>query len=57
MEPNSTLDFSTTNYTSFEAQAQAANIEYKMPAAAGSVGQYLKIQGIAGNVVTLEWGA
>ena len=54
-EPNTDVDFSSAHYSSLESQAQSANIEYKMPAAAGSVGQVLKIQGVAGTVVTLEW--
>jgi hypothetical protein len=55
-EPNSALDYSGTNYTSFEAQAQSANIEYIMPAAAGTMGQSLKIAGVSGSQVTLVWG-
>lgn len=55
IEPNTDLDFSSANYSSFEAQAQAANIEYVLPATAGTPGQVLTIQGVVGTVVTLEW--
>ncbi|MGE3801612.1 MAG: tail fiber domain-containing protein, partial [Candidatus Kapaibacterium sp.] len=46
-----------TNYTSFQAQGQTADIEYILPAAAGTVGQQLTISGIAGTQVTLGWAA
>lgn len=55
IEPNTDLDFSSANYTSFEAQAQSANIEYKLPAAIGSTNQVLSISGVAGTVATLTW--
>lgn len=54
-EPNATLNFSTTNYSSFAAQAQAANIDYIWPAAAGTPGQVLTIDTVVGTVVTLKW--
>lgn len=54
-EPNTSVTYTGTNYSSFEAQAQGANIEYKLPASAGVPGQVLKIQGVVGTVVTLEW--
>ena len=46
-----------TNYTSFEAAAQAANVNYILPAAAGAVGQQLTIGAVAGTNVTLNWAA
>lgn len=46
-----------TNYTSFQAQAQTADIEYLLPAAAGTVGQQLTISAVAGTQVTLGWAA
>lgn len=55
IEPNTDLDFSSAHYTSHQAQAQAANIEYVWPATAGVAGQSLKIQSVVGVVVTLEW--
>lgn len=55
LEPNTDTDFSSTHYSSLEAQAQGANIEYVMPAAAGIAGNSLKIQSVVGTVVTLEW--
>lgn len=54
-EPNSDLDFSSTNYSSFKAQAQGANIDYIWPAAAGTAGQQLTIDTVVGTVVTLKW--
>lgn len=54
-EPNTDLDFSSSHYSSLQAQAQAASIEYVLPAAAGVAGQSLKIQSVVGPVVTLEW--
>lgn len=56
-EPNTDLDFSSTHYSSFQAQAQSANIEYIWPAAAGVAGNSLKIQSVVGTTVTLEWAA
>lgn len=55
IEPNTDTDFSSANYSSFEAQAQAANIQYIWPAAAGTAGQALKILSVVGTVVTLHW--
>ena len=46
-----------TNYSSFQAGAQATDIEYILPAAAGTVGQQLTISAIAGTQVTLNWAA
>lgn len=43
------------NYSSIQAQAQAANIEYVLPASAGNAGQQLTIDTVVGNVVTLKW--
>lgn len=54
-EPNTDVDYSSANYSSFQAQSQAADIKYVLPATAGSVGQVLKIQAVAGTTVTLEW--
>lgn len=54
-EPNTDVDFSSTHYSSFRAQAQASNIEYVWPAAPGVAGQVLKIQSVVGPTVTLEW--
>lgn len=55
IEPNATKNFSTTNYSSIEAQTQVANIEYKLPAVAGTPGQVLTIDTVVGTVVTLKW--
>lgn len=55
IEPNSDGTFATANYSSFEAQAQAADINYILPAAAGTAGQSLKIASVAGTTVTLQW--
>ncbi len=46
-----------TNYTSFQAQAQTADVEYILPAAAGTVGQQLTVSAVAGTQVTLGWAA
>lgn len=54
-EPNADLDFSSTNYSSFEAQAQGADIKYVLPAAAGVAGNSLKILSVVGTTVTLQW--
>lgn len=54
-EPNADLDFSSTNYSSFKAQAQGANIDYIWPATAGTAGQQLTIDTVVGTVVTLKW--
>ena len=48
---------SGTNYTSFRAPVQAANIDYVLPAAAGAVGQQLTVSAVAGTQVTLGWAA
>lgn len=48
---------SGTNYTSFRAPIQAANIDYVLPAATGGVGQQLTISAVAGTQVTLGWAA
>lgn len=53
--PNTDKSFVTAFNSSFEAQTQVANIQYVLPAAAGVVGQVLKIQSVAGPIVTLEW--
>ena len=44
---------SGTNYSSFQAQAQAANITYTLPAADGSTGQVLSTNGSG----TLSWAS
>jgi hypothetical protein len=44
-----------TNYTALRAQAQASDIVYTLPAAAGSPGQVLSIQSVSGSNVTLQW--
>lgn len=54
-EPNGDTGYSTANFSSFRAQAQAANIDYIWPAAAGVAGNSLKIQSVVGTTVTLEW--
>lgn len=54
-EPNTDTTFAAANYSSFEAQGQAANIEYKWPASAGAPGQQLTIDTVVGTVVTLKW--
>lgn len=41
-----------TNFTSFRAQAQAVNVNYTLPAADGSSGQFLKTDGSE----SLSWG-
>ena len=46
-----------TNFTSFEAQAQPANISYLLPNAAGGVGDILTIDAVAGAQVTLDWAS
>lgn len=56
-EPQNSLTYTGANFTSLKAQAQAANIEYIMPAAAGSVNDLLSISGISGTDVTLSWAA
>ena len=48
---------SGTNYTSFRAPVQAANIDYVLPGAAGAVGQQLTVSAVAGTQVTLGWAA
>lgn len=55
IEPNTDLDFSSANYTSFQAQAQSANIEYVMPASIPTPGQVLTVDTVVGSVVTLKW--
>jgi hypothetical protein len=45
------------NYTSFQAQAQAADIDYILPGTAGGMGDQLTISAIAGTQVTLGWAA
>ncbi len=47
----------TTNYTSFQAQAQAADINYVLPDTAGIAGDVLKVRSVAGATVTLDWAA
>jgi hypothetical protein len=47
---------SGTNFTAFRAQAQASDITYTLPDAAGSPGQVLSIQSVSGSNVTLQWG-
>jgi hypothetical protein len=48
---------SGTNYTAFRAQAQASDITYTLPAAAGSPGQMLSIQSVSGSDVFLQWSS
>ena len=45
----------SANYTSFQAQTQAADIEYILPAAAGTAGDQLTISAVSGTQVTLGW--
>ena len=47
----------TFEYTSFEAQAQASDIRYLLPDAAGVAGEFLSIASVSGTTVTLEWDA
>lgn len=54
-EPNSATNYSGTNFSSFRAQAQSADIEYIWPASAGTAGQQLTIDTVVGTVVTLKW--
>ena len=44
-----------THFTSFEAQSQATDIEYLLPASVGGVGDILAIKSVSGTTVTLEW--
>ena len=46
-----------TNYTSFEAGAQAGNINYILPTTAPTVGQILSASSVVGSTVTLTWVA
>ena len=46
-----------TNYTSFEAGAQASDINYILPTALPTAGQILQASGVAGTTVTLTWAA
>ncbi|MGE3799466.1 MAG: beta strand repeat-containing protein, partial [Candidatus Kapaibacterium sp.] len=54
-EPNSSLTYTGTNYTSLRSQAQAQNIEYIFPDTAGITGDVLAVKSISGNQVTLDW--
>lgn len=56
-EPNTDTDYSSAHFSSFQAQAQGANFEYVLPAAAGIAGDALRIASVVGDVVTLEWAA
>lgn len=49
------LEPAGTEYTSFRAQAQTANIVYTLPAALPSVGQVLEATAVSGTDVTLGW--
>ncbi|MBS1912777.1 MAG: tail fiber domain-containing protein [Bacteroidetes bacterium] len=46
---------STANYSSFQAQAQTADINYVLPDTAGIAGDVLKVKTVAGTTVTLDW--
>ncbi|HVK36969.1 MAG TPA: tail fiber domain-containing protein [Candidatus Kapabacteria bacterium] len=58
-EPNATAGAfpGATNYSSLASQAQAADIDYLLPAAAGVMGDQLTITAVAGSTVTLGWAA
>ena len=47
----------TTNFTSFQAQAQTADIQYILPDTAGIAGDVLAVRSVAGTQVTLDWDA
>ena len=60
VEPNAgtlTLPDANVHSTTFRAQAQGANINYILPAAAGSANEVLRISAVSGTDVTLDWGA
>ncbi|MGE3799753.1 MAG: beta strand repeat-containing protein [Candidatus Kapaibacterium sp.] len=46
-----------TNYSSFQARTQAADINYLLPDTAGIVGDVLSVASVAGSLVTLDWTA
>lgn len=54
-EANASATYTGTNYSSFEAQNQSANIEYIWPAAQPTAGQSLKCLSVSGNRITLQW--
>ncbi|MCB9217539.1 MAG: hypothetical protein H6616_16835 [Ignavibacteria bacterium] len=54
-EPNSSLTYAGTNYTSLRSQAQAQNIEYIFPDTAGVQGDVLSVTSVSGTQVTLDW--
>lgn len=56
-EPNTSLTYTGTNYTSMRAQAQAANIDYIFPAAAGALSNVLQVSNVSGTDITLAWTA
>ena len=58
-EANSTTGVfpGTTNYSSFAAGAQTADIDYILPDTAGAVGDMLTVRSVAGTTVTLDWDA
>ncbi|MCB9216837.1 MAG: hypothetical protein H6616_13250 [Ignavibacteria bacterium] len=46
-----------TNYSSFQARSQAADINYLLPDTAGIVGDVLSVASVSGSQVTLDWTA
>ena len=44
-----------TEYSSFKAQTQHANINYSLPDSAGKLGEVLIVKAQSGNDVTLDW--
>ncbi len=48
---------SGANYTSFQAQGQSANIQYKLPDTAGVVGDVLTVKAVSGSDVTRDGGS
>ena len=44
-----------TNYSSFEARAQTADINYQLPDSAGIAGDVLAVTAVSGTDVTLDW--
>ena len=53
--PQTSMIYSGAKYSSFEAQAQVANIRYILPATLPTAGQHLAASVVAGSTVTLAW--
>ncbi|MDP4200620.1 MAG: hypothetical protein Q8922_09340 [Bacteroidota bacterium] len=56
-EPNNSLTYSGTNYSSFKAGIQSGNISYTLPRVVASEGQFLKADSVSGSNVFLSWDA